>query len=135
MRATRDDSGWKTEEPTPTSATASRMAAKLGAIDSSTSPARARRMRRRWLQRLVWPGPWGNRLAGRLPFKKSVHQLSETLGNFIIREARGFWFEIERNGRYNFPFPIDMIDQSVTSTFPNWPLTPILILNTPSPTR
>ena len=38
MRATREDSGWNTEEPTPTSATAIRIAGKLEAVESSSKP-------------------------------------------------------------------------------------------------
>jgi hypothetical protein len=38
MRATRDDSGWNTADPIPTHPTASRIAPKLGARASSTSP-------------------------------------------------------------------------------------------------
>src|SRR5579885_3678369 len=38
MRATREDSGWNTEEPMPTRATANRIAPKLGAMESSTRP-------------------------------------------------------------------------------------------------
>src|SRR6187401_1655575 len=37
-RATRDDSGWKMDDPMPTSATATRMMPKAGATDSSSRP-------------------------------------------------------------------------------------------------
>lgn len=40
MRATRDDSGWNTEEPVPTSAAASSNSGKLPALDSSSRPHR-----------------------------------------------------------------------------------------------
>ena len=40
MRATRDDSGWNTAEPMPTSATAHRTMAKVGADASRISPTR-----------------------------------------------------------------------------------------------
>ncbi|OIQ70008.1 hypothetical protein GALL_483860 [mine drainage metagenome] len=44
MRATRDDSGWKMEEPVPTIAAASSRMGKVGAIDRVSSPARVKPM-------------------------------------------------------------------------------------------
>ncbi|MNS90802.1 hypothetical protein D3C72_1248670 [compost metagenome] len=44
MRATREDSGWKTDEPVPTSAAASSTISKLPASASSTSPLRVKHM-------------------------------------------------------------------------------------------
>ena len=38
IRATRDDSGWNTDDPTPTSATASRIMPKRGANAKSSRP-------------------------------------------------------------------------------------------------
>ncbi len=42
MRATREDSGWKTDEPTPTIPAATRSAEKLPALDRSNSPTRVK---------------------------------------------------------------------------------------------
>ena len=53
MRATREDSGWNTDEPTPTSAAASSRSGYVHATDSSKSPdqreahSRHERVRRR----------------------------------------------------------------------------------------
>ena len=44
IRATREDSGWQTDEPVPTSAAAISTASKLPAIASSTSPLRVKHM-------------------------------------------------------------------------------------------
>ncbi len=44
MRATRDDSGWKIDEPVPTSAAASSSVPKLGATDISSSPTSVKPM-------------------------------------------------------------------------------------------
>ncbi len=38
MRATRDDSGWNTDDPIPMSATATRIMGKVGAIASRNMP-------------------------------------------------------------------------------------------------
>jgi hypothetical protein len=38
MRATRDDSGWNTADPMPTSATAARTMVKVGADETRISP-------------------------------------------------------------------------------------------------
>ncbi len=42
IRATRDDSGWNTEDPTPTSAAATRIVWKLPARASTTRPTRVK---------------------------------------------------------------------------------------------
>ncbi len=44
MRATRDDSGWKIDEPVPTSAAASSTIAKLGEYASRTRPDKVKVM-------------------------------------------------------------------------------------------
>ena len=44
MRATRDDSGWNTDEPVPTRATARSSVVKLGATDRKSSPTRVEPM-------------------------------------------------------------------------------------------
>ena len=44
MRATRDDSGWNTDEPQPTSAAATSSTPKLGATDISSSPTSVKPM-------------------------------------------------------------------------------------------
>ena len=44
MRATREDSGWNTDEPEPISAAASSSSAKLGANESSSSPVSVKPM-------------------------------------------------------------------------------------------
>src|SRR5690242_21519034 len=44
MRATRDDSGWNTDEPHPISATANNSTWYVGATDISTSPLNVKHM-------------------------------------------------------------------------------------------
>ena len=44
MRATRDDSGWKIDDPMPTHATAASTRPKVGAIDSSSRPTSVKDM-------------------------------------------------------------------------------------------
>ena len=44
MRATREDSGWNTDEPVPTSAAATSSTAKFGAVASNRRPHRVKPM-------------------------------------------------------------------------------------------
>src|SRR5450830_1413046 len=93
MRATRDASGWKVEEPTPIRPEAINRVGKVETMDSISTPARVKHM------------PMGSRNgSGRRSVYKPIQGCSNEAVHWNVRVMRPTWVKLSENSAFSIGY-------------------------------